>query len=287
MLLAESEANPDWIGVPALDIPIQPGRTNEATIELSPGVVVSGSIVEADSRPVAGATLAAFYGGEFRLGFKQIESSTDDSGIFRFRLPPGKAEIHKLNLGRPDSWLRQADAIRSVDVPAGVATFTLPPIALTAIKTARVVDSAGKPIANARVWESRPWINPQDADQDPATSDDQGRLPLARVYEGRQRPPRPKPAVVSQPAVGMSLQVTAVGKPEPTGLELKSQSNAYASIGIGFTAVSARVVTEDEMTPAVQMMQLEARLPDGRSFKVEATAHQGDAEATIKLPVSL
>ncbi len=201
-----------WTFRPATHIPIRPGQTSEATVELIEGVVVTGTMVRADGRPVAGVEVNARFGGTFRSRFIADTSKTDADGVYRFRLPPGPATFGLDAFNGPYTWARVADATRQVEIPEGVATFALPPVVVipTTKVAGRVVDAAGRPVGGAKVEVAFPGATSLISAHHQVETDAEGRFVATKLADNRTIPDEPGHLVVVRLADGRSFDVGAV-----------------------------------------------------------------------------
>jgi hypothetical protein len=116
-------------------LPLHPGETAEATLELIEGVLVEGLVVEADSDdPIAGTSVAMYGPARPRSGAAVLTAKTDEKGRFRFRLPPGGTQFYLYSAD-------QASPIQDVLIPAISKTFTVP--TLEARKRSRTRSAGG------------------------------------------------------------------------------------------------------------------------------------------------
>jgi hypothetical protein len=121
-----------WTYRPAAVI-LRPGRPVEGVeVELVEGVEVEGQFVDADrGDPVAPVRVAFIGPGRLSfLGNLAPIRDTDNLGSFRVRLNPGKVEV--IAFGLPPVYMKAYPRgfRQTVEVPAGVPSFTLPPLRL-------------------------------------------------------------------------------------------------------------------------------------------------------------
>ena len=101
-------------------LPLDPGETAEATLELIEGVRVEGQVVDADSGDRVAGTSVAMYGpARPHSGAAVLTAKTDEMGRFRFRLPPGGTQFYLYSVD-------QAAPIQDVLIPASSNSFTVP-----------------------------------------------------------------------------------------------------------------------------------------------------------------
>jgi len=207
-------ADSPWVFRPALHIPIQPGQTSVATVELIEGVVVSGSLTGTDGQPIAGVEVSARFGGRFLGRFVALGSKTDAAGTYRFRLPPGPAEISLNSFIVPYTLVNAAEARRDFNVPEGVTTYTMPPIlvAPTIQLIGRVVDAANRPIDGARVFVRGAREVMFAGDQQSFVTDVDGRFTAGKLSDGQVIPADPGFTLQIRLADGRSFDASLVTK---------------------------------------------------------------------------
>ena len=129
------------------------GATDDVSLEVIPGVVVSGRVwIQGTEEPVAGvqmATVGLVNPDGFGFGVKP----TDADGKFTLRLPPGKVTV--MVWTRPSGYGQREGRRREIEVPTGAEAFAIPePFELIRVVeglTGRVTDAAGKPLPHAKV----------------------------------------------------------------------------------------------------------------------------------------
>jgi RNA polymerase sigma factor (sigma-70 family) len=130
-------------------------------IELTPAIVVRGTVVDADGKPVAGAQVRAMgmaqshQFGNFDLSDRIV--STNARGEFAFDEVSPATEL-RLTVKHQGAFLAQALTVKG-EQKQPLALPISP--AHAARLTGRLVDTAGKPVPNAEleVWH-RPWMPP-------------------------------------------------------------------------------------------------------------------------------
>ena len=101
-------------------LPLHPGETAAATLELIEGVLVEGRVVDADSGDRVAGTSVAMYGpARPHSGAAVLTAKTDETGRFRFRLPPGGTQFYLYSAD-------QASPIQDVLIPASSKSFIVP-----------------------------------------------------------------------------------------------------------------------------------------------------------------
>jgi hypothetical protein len=130
-------------------------------LELTPAVVVRGTVVDADGKPVAGAQVRAMGMAESQqFGYLDLSDrtvSTNARGEFAFDEVSPTTEL-RLKAWHKGAFTAQAVMVRG----AGDRPVTLPISPAHAVRLAtRLVDAAGKPVPDAaiEVWH-RPWMPP-------------------------------------------------------------------------------------------------------------------------------
>lgn len=142
-----------WTFRAGKDIPLIPGKTSEVAIELIPGVVAEGTVVDEAGKPVEGAMVGAYGPMHPRSGAATRSETTDAKGRYRHRVPPGENYFYVMGSGDRFRPYKEEGSSRTVPIPGGVATFTLPPIAVetTVPLHGKVVDASGKPIVGVTI----------------------------------------------------------------------------------------------------------------------------------------
>lgn len=200
------------------------------TVKLKPGLALSGSVVDMDSRePVAGATVAAWTSGGARFGEDgALRTRTDDAGRFSFgELAPGAAVI--------EAWSpRHARArLANVQVQAPKADGTPSvPAPLLVLRpggrlSGRVVDAAGKPVAKASVATTPAQFDIAAMLREPqpraALTDEAGRF----AFEGvPAKSPLRVRATTEKGATAESGPVSLEAGADRSDLELKIEEGA-------------------------------------------------------------
>jgi beta-lactamase regulating signal transducer with metallopeptidase domain/protocatechuate 3,4-dioxygenase beta subunit len=143
-----------WTYRAAQDVMLKPGETSEIDFELVRGVEVKGQVVAQSSEtPVAGAGVGVYGPFRPRTGAMTRSARTDAQGTYRHRLPPGETYLYVM--APPPGFRRLAGegSSRTVNIPAGVDHFDVPPLAIAGAVTVRgrVVDTAGAPVAGATI----------------------------------------------------------------------------------------------------------------------------------------
>jgi beta-lactamase regulating signal transducer with metallopeptidase domain len=146
--------NKDWTYRAAKDVNLVPGATSEVTLELIRGVDVEGTVVaQGTGAPLAGAQVGVHGPCRPRTSAMIMTVTTDARGRYRFRLPSGESYFYIS--GPPSGYTRLSGegSSRTVTIPDGATSHTVPPIELAAAVTVRghVLDASGAPIAGATV----------------------------------------------------------------------------------------------------------------------------------------
>jgi hypothetical protein len=132
------------------DLEVIAGKTTRIEIPLEMTVKVHGVIrIKGSDKPVAAAKIYVNYG----VGRQGENVTSDDAGKYAARVLPGKVGTQVIYV--PNYEATQMSDSRSArhEVPEGVDDFELPPIELTKTTTlsGRLLDNAGKPLANRRL----------------------------------------------------------------------------------------------------------------------------------------
>jgi RNA polymerase sigma factor (sigma-70 family) len=117
-------------------LPLHPGETAEATLELIEGLLVEGQVVDADSgNPIAGTSVAMYGPARPHSGAAVLSAKTDEKGRYHFRLPPGATRFYLYSAD-------QVAPIQDVLIPGSSKIFTVP--TLEARKRSRTTSAAGR-----------------------------------------------------------------------------------------------------------------------------------------------
>jgi hypothetical protein len=81
-----------WTFRPAEDLLVQPHEDPKLTLNMEPGVPVSGRVLDPEGKPVQGAFFSAV--ADSQGGPSLSESGTDAEGRYQFRLPAGTARLY-------------------------------------------------------------------------------------------------------------------------------------------------------------------------------------------------
>ncbi len=131
---------------------IYAGKTTDVAVPFERTVRARGRVeTKGDGAPVAGATVHVYY-GSFRQGETVL---TDADGRFVVNVLAGKVRRQLImHSGKYADWIvAEADWDTAIKVPAGAATFDLPPLVLVATveRAGRLVDRSNRPVAEAEV----------------------------------------------------------------------------------------------------------------------------------------
>lgn len=156
---------------------LEPGQSLSVEIPLRRGVRVHGVVRDAaGAGPVPGAVIALLPAAPF----EPDPVRTDAAGHFEAYVPPGPLSYRVVHVPAPFLGPPAFLATRPVEVPAGIAGFAIPDIAVTrGVEVAgAVVDAAGRPAPGARVVASWTFFDgriraPRSAS---ALCDDAGRF---------------------------------------------------------------------------------------------------------------
>jgi protocatechuate 3,4-dioxygenase beta subunit len=146
--------NKDWTYRASQDVELKPGKTCEVTIELIRGVEVEGTVLAQGTRaPIEGAQVGVYGPFRPRTGAMTSGATTDAHGRYHYRLPSGQTYLYVM--GPPNGFTRLPgeDSSRTVTIPEGASSYTVPPIVLAPAVAVRgrVLDATGGPIAGATV----------------------------------------------------------------------------------------------------------------------------------------
>jgi protocatechuate 3,4-dioxygenase beta subunit len=183
----------DWDAGTCSPQTVRPGGAESVTLTITPAdtVAVSGRVLDAGGKPLAGAVVHLRSGLRSSRGLGMFERlvalgerdkiRTDSAGRFQTprRLPPEyeyQAEVEAPDrIGRRTEWLTPARG-----KTATFADVVLAPTPQLRTVTGRLVDRTGKPISGADVFQSGDGPH-----RTRTTTDEQGRFRLPGVFEGR------------------------------------------------------------------------------------------------------
>ena len=154
------------------------GKTTRIEIPLEMTVPVHGVIrIKGSNKPVSGAKIYVNYG----VGRQGEDVTSDDAGRYTARVLAGKVGMQVIYVPNGNATQLIDSRLARFDVPDGDADFELPPIELTKTVTlsGRLLDSAGKPVANRRITGIK-----GDGRYGLGESDKNGDFKLADVPEG-------------------------------------------------------------------------------------------------------
>jgi hypothetical protein len=127
---------------------IRAGETTKVLIPMEPAVTAKGKVrTLADQKPVAGAIVHVQYGSRQHGGYLL----TDDHGQFTAQVLPGRVLQNLFMMPNKFGHATEVESVQHIAIPAGVATFELPPIevAETFEHRGKLINKAGEPLANA------------------------------------------------------------------------------------------------------------------------------------------
>ncbi len=163
---------------------LEPGETQEEyRLNLEPGVLVSGRVVDEERRGLAGATVRYF---PFRAagtswstrGAHTADPSREDDGHFRFWLPSGQTYA---------LWAETENRVTDsrFDVELGVEGLRIGDWVARpgGVVEGRIVDELGEPLSECRVSCSPLRVNANRT----TTSDADGRFVLSNLVPGKHR----------------------------------------------------------------------------------------------------
>jgi RNA polymerase sigma factor (sigma-70 family) len=125
----DSPAEATWTARIAPVVTVSPRTTSKVEIELIEGVVVEGTVVDADTaQPIAKAAVGGHGPARPKTNRSEIfRVITDTKGHYRVRLPPGETEFYVQT--PPAKYSTSAST--SVVIPADVKEFTGPTLRIT------------------------------------------------------------------------------------------------------------------------------------------------------------
>ena len=141
-----------WTSRAAQDVALKSGVTSEVTIELIPGVEVSGKVViQGAGTPVEEAAIGAYGPARPRTGAAISRATSDPQGRFRLRLPPGETYLYVMGSASSFVTLPNDGSSRTFTVPEGVDAFEAPTLEVRSavVLHGRVVDATGEPVPRA------------------------------------------------------------------------------------------------------------------------------------------
>lgn len=179
-----------WTYRPILNLALNSGEAITPTIEIIPGVEVSGRIVSGKTgRPFAGAMLEFNDPDDTPHSTRHFGLKIDAEGRYACRLLPGKTYRFTL-AGIPPGVSRGRTSVK-FDVPEGVTTLPGPAFDLDRVETisGRVLDADGRPIVGAKV-EFLAVAPPPKNDRASSSTDDRGAFRL-QPAAGREEAGKP------------------------------------------------------------------------------------------------
>lgn len=173
-----------WTYRAAKDVVLKSGVASEVSIELIRGVEIEGTVVaQGSARPVVGAQLGAYGPSHPRSSAMCRGAETDAEGRYHYRLPAGETYFYVM--GPPSGYARlpEEGSSRTVTIPEGVTSYTVPPIELAAAAAAlngRVLDAQGKPIAGAKIVGVCDQFRCMPLNQPSAVTNERGEFRLSQ-----------------------------------------------------------------------------------------------------------
>lgn len=205
-----------------IEVPAEPGVTDLGALELEPEVFLEVVVVDGDGDPVAGAAIGVTWrsSGPFGLGMSRTETPaearTDEAGRFRKGgFAPG--QVVDVSASQEGFAPTSVDRIRLPDAsPVRVV------LEAGAIVSGRVVDEAGRPVAEAVVMPEMSDPSSHRLHMLHMQSDEDGRFELGGLPAGpvklaaRTRDGDASPAVLLELASGERREdVELTIRPEP------------------------------------------------------------------------
>jgi hypothetical protein len=190
ILVADVPADGLWTFRAASDVTLVAGATAQATIEVVPGVVVSGSVASTDGKPIGGVSIAAYGARNPRTGSQPVTTVSDAAGFYRFRMPPGVCFVTLS--GRVPGYTTPGggESNRSLVIPDGQKAFSVPPFVMArgVNLVGRIVDATGTPLPGAKLIGvcNQTYCSPLN--QSSATADAEGAFSLDTQADGQPIP---------------------------------------------------------------------------------------------------
>lgn len=126
-------------------------------LSLIPGVMLTGTVIAADDgSAIAGAPIGIYSAAHPRPGSSPQNVSSDSTGHFSARVPPGDDLVYVMSDTPADGFGRPSPdhtTITIADGATGTVEFRLPRV-LTSVIKGKVVDPDGNPVAGAMVYVS-------------------------------------------------------------------------------------------------------------------------------------
>ncbi len=143
-----------WTFEAVADQPLASNKSAVTSIELIPGVEVTGSVVSSAGAPIQGADVAVYGPRWPRSGAATRHAKTNANGRYRHRLPPGETYFYVMNAADHFTTLADNGSSRTVEIPADVKTFEVPAIEVASdvvVLHGRVVDANDQPVPGATI----------------------------------------------------------------------------------------------------------------------------------------
>jgi len=190
LFLNDVPADGPWTFLAATEITLASGTTTEARIELTEGVMVSGSVTSTDRKPILGVPIHVYGARNPRSGSPPVTAATDVNGVYRFRMPPGNVFVFLADKVAGYTSLGEDESRRSAIIPSTSATFTLPPFLMApGVKLfGRILDAVGKPLEGAQLIGVSIQNSRRPFHQLSATADAKGEFRLDTQADGQPIP---------------------------------------------------------------------------------------------------
>ncbi len=118
VVLTASDPKGKWMMRPIEDVHIAPGEGTKIQINMEPGAMISGRVLDPDGKPVKGAAISAVSDTDPGSGLGG--DMTDADGRYRFRIPSGGARLYFNAL--PDGFAYpNPQIVKTLDVARGQA----------------------------------------------------------------------------------------------------------------------------------------------------------------------
>jgi hypothetical protein len=119
-VLSVNDPQERWVFRPRENLLIKPGERRSITLELEPGVRITGRVADPDGKPVEGAGISAVADNQTGSGLADDDTNAD--GRYEFRLPSGRARIYFNSL--PDGFeYPRPQIVKELDIGPGQAAI--------------------------------------------------------------------------------------------------------------------------------------------------------------------
>jgi hypothetical protein len=119
-VLSVDDPQERWVFRPRKGLLAKPGERKNITLEVEPGVRVTGRVADAEGKPVEGAGISAV--ADNQPGSGLADDGTDADGRYEFRLPSGPARIYFNSL--PDGFeYPRPQIVKELNIEPGQAAI--------------------------------------------------------------------------------------------------------------------------------------------------------------------